>query len=90
MFLPPPEPIQKFEDDPFREIAALVVGSVRRLKTMADAMEVQIKPGAMTAAELTRSVRTAAHLHTLIIEKGGKVVGDVRGNIGKKKAAREA
>ena len=90
LFLPSPEKVEQ-TDDPFQDIANLVVASVRRLDLMATRMEQEIRPGVMSPAELSRSVRTAAHLRTLIIKEGGKVAGDVKAMVGKgRREVREA
>lgn len=84
--MPPATPILP-KDDKFAEIADLVLASLHRLRQMATAMEDQIHPSEMKSSDLTRAVRTVAHLYTLIIKHGGDVVGDVKAEVkaGKKK-----
>ena len=84
--MPPAAPIPSKENK-FDEIADLVLASLHRLRQMATAMENQIHPEEMKSSDLTRAVRTVAHLYTLIIKHGGDVVGDVKAQIaaGKKK-----
>lgn len=73
-----------------QEIGELVVASLHRIRQMASAMEDQIYPADMKASDLTRAVRTAAHLHTLIIKHGGDIVGDVKATVNASKKKGQA
>lgn len=73
-----------------QEIGDLVVASLHRIRQMATAMEDQIYPAGMKASDLTRAVRTVAHLYTLIIKHGGDIVGDVKATVNASKKKGQA